>query len=947
MITKKSISLTVAGVILTLFVSVNVVDEKIEPANTLETTKREIVIDKTDKLDHSKEKFIIKSDKESYISGLSGADVYFSVTNIGKAESGKVNIKGASHRTIYAYDKAEKSKTVPTYKEGKEIPCTSTLVDTKDKTKEKCYEQVQDGYDFVTWYEDNWIPVGEDHIFPEGTTFLKTYIQYAQGFPGEFDIEVVGDFGGYGLLDPNFGAGWNRKVAITIDNTKVSGSGDLTDFPVLLTVDNFPSEMFDADGSYSAKSDGCDVRFSSDEDGAIELPIEVVEFTTDNDPANGSAEIYVKIPTLDYNDDTVIYAWYNNASASCYAVDDTYGSENVWDSNYLMVHHLRGAAYTDLDDSTSNDNDFTAEGGSPDYNQAGKLGTSAVNFTAGSSEYLDWAFSGFGSFVSNSNFTNEVWINPDLDNVRMSYFCDYNSAGSAVSMCMEGGGYTLANGYWNALTFDSSVKQMQSGYAYSTGTWYNVVFSFNDSTNRRDIYVQGTSQVNNTLQTGALANGVNTSLGRAGDYAAALYFDGKIDELRVSGSARSADWIATGYNNQSAPDTFASAGTPESTALFNDWGRKVEITIAAAEVDSDLTDYPFLMTIANLPSEMFDADGLYPALSGGGDIRVTTDSAGTNRLPLEVVAFTIDNDPANGTAELYTKVPSVSSSVDTSIWVWYNKAAETQPAADSTYGSQNVWDSGYAAVYHMGDATTSSISDSTSSGYTGTKGAANQPLEATGKIGSAQDFTGGNYKINIGDVSEIDSSSYITLENWAYRSGGTDFDAMISKGTSGAADTVFNLSGTLAGVDDFLLRVSNGANKYSYSTGNIFTTGAWDYAVLVFDGTQAVNADRLKLYFNDTVPALTTTGSLPATSANTGVAYIGVYNDIYYYWNGYIDEVRISNVARTADWLTACYSNQNTPGTFAAAGTPETPGGTAAPTITGISTCTGISTITF
>jgi hypothetical protein len=34
------------------------------------------------------------------------------------------------------------------------------------------------------------------------------------------------------------------------------------------------------------------------------------------------------------------------------------------------------------------------------------------------------------------------------------------------------------------------------------------------------------------------------------------YFTGIVDEARVSDTTRSADWIATEYNNQSSPSTF-------------------------------------------------------------------------------------------------------------------------------------------------------------------------------------------------------------------------------------------------------------------------------------------------------------------------------------------------------------------------------------------------------
>lgn len=41
-------------------------------------------------------------------------------------------------------------------------------------------------------------------------------------------------------------------------------------------------------------------------------------------------------------------------------------------------------------------------------------------------------------------------------------------------------------------------------------------------------------------------------------------YAGRIDEFRMSSSARSGDWIATAYNNQSAPATFVSVAAEET-----------------------------------------------------------------------------------------------------------------------------------------------------------------------------------------------------------------------------------------------------------------------------------------------------------------------------------------------------------------------------------------------
>jgi len=91
-----------------------------------------------------------------------------------------------------------------------------------------------------------------------------------------------------------FPTGWNRKAMRFVNSGNVFFTGTSGTVELLLTADNLPSEMFDADGSYPARSDGGDIRFSDDAAGTIQLAREIVNFNIDNDPANGYAEIWVK-----------------------------------------------------------------------------------------------------------------------------------------------------------------------------------------------------------------------------------------------------------------------------------------------------------------------------------------------------------------------------------------------------------------------------------------------------------------------------------------------------------------------------------------------------------------------------------------------------------------------------------------------------------------------------
>jgi hypothetical protein len=128
--------------------------------------------------------------------------------------------------------------------------------------------------------------------------------------------------------------------------------------------------------------------------------------------------------------------------------------------------------------------------------------------------------------------------------------------------------------------------------------------------------------------------------------------------------------------------------------------RRVKITIDADEVDDSFTRFPVLLTEDNLPSEMFDADGSYPALEGGADITAAYDAGGVNRIPVEVVIFNIDNDPANGKAEIWIGI-DIDDTTDTDFYIFYNDPDATATARDATYGSENVWDPDILLVLHM------------------------------------------------------------------------------------------------------------------------------------------------------------------------------------------------------------------------------------------------------
>jgi hypothetical protein len=182
--------------------------------------------------------------------------------------------------------------------------------------------------------------------------------------------------GGGAVTGPD---GTSLIATYTISGAKIPANA--TQFPVGLFDANF-----DANAYANADDGGGDLRFTSNADGTGQLACEVVDFDT----ANSEAEVYVACDLVASTDYT-IYIWGNNTGQTQPIASDTYGSDNVWDSNFVGVYHLT----TDGTDSTSNGRDLTANGAPTDATGAvsARSGLGSQNFA---NTYYKSSDAGFG-----------------------------------------------------------------------------------------------------------------------------------------------------------------------------------------------------------------------------------------------------------------------------------------------------------------------------------------------------------------------------------------------------------------------------------------------------------------------------------------------------------------------------------------------------------------------
>ena len=290
----------------------------------------------------------------------------------------------------------------------------------------------------------------------------------------------------------------------------------------------------------------------------------------------------------------------------------------------------------------------------------------------------------------------------------------------------------------------------------------------------------------------------------------------------------------------------------------------------------------------------------------GTDVRFTA-SDGSTLLDFEIEKF----DSTADDAVYHVEIASLLSGSDTVIYVYYGNSGAT--SGESINGT---WDSNYKAVYHLSlNKAAGAFADSTSNANNGTN---NGTTDVAGKIDRGRNFLQSSAQYIA--VADADSLSFgngttdtpLTIETWVKMTDATGFRiAYKADGTSGL--TEYGL--TTSGVDKlFLALFDNVVTVYLARTLDTALTadeGSWLHLVATYDGNGS--GDGIIIYKNGATGASTNTssGAYVAMENSTQPLEIGRYPNggSPLYANGDMDEITISAVARSADWVKARYQS--------------------------------------
>jgi len=326
------------------------------------------------------------------------------------------------------------------------------------------------------------------------------------------------------------------------------------------------------------------------------------------------------------------------------------------------------------------------------------------------------------------------------------------------------------------------------------------------------------------------------------------------------------------------------------------------ITIDHTKVPGNLTDHPFLFNSTHLDLRTV-GNGGHVTSALGYDIVFSPNPDGSSRYDHEIEKYVA----ATGEFIAHVRIPSISSSSNTVFYIVYGDSGVTTSQENIT----GVWDANFLTVQHLVDETTSTVLDSTSNNRDGTKRAANEPIEIAGQIGLAQDFDGSDDYIHYGDVMDMGANQDFTLEAWVKPDLGEGEEGMVINKKTGVG----------LGYDFYvdtnhrpIARMTDAGGLVGAATAVGSTPdGTWAKITAIYD-----RSGNLTLEVDDgTVSGSADISGHTGTLASSQVFSIGERNsDNHHNFWGIIDEVRVSDIVRSADYRVATYNNQSSPGTF-------------------------------
>ena len=338
------------------------------------------------------------------------------------------------------------------------------------------------------------------------------------------------------------------------------------------------------------------------------------------------------------------------------------------------------------------------------------------------------------------------------------------------------------------------------------------------------------------------------------------------------------------------PDSISGVPVYFETA----WNNNVKLYIHPADIDEDLFDFPILLHLSDYSGiGGFDASAVFTELPSDDDRKkIAIYGSDSKQYYAEIERW----DSANKEAWLWVRVPEVSSTQGTVLTFCYDAAHSENTTFVGDTGStsaQKVWDENYIAVWHMAQdpagGAMDAIKDSTSNANHATSwGSMTASNIVDGQVGNALYFddTDGQY-LSFSPVVTSAWTAEITAHPKNHTLSTDGYLVFDGKGIA-QADSYWCL------LNDDDVQIKGDELLLDAGYVNIAATYDGNSAFHIYkDGSVNDNGDHASNFWRLDNKYFIARGSMGNCA------------------EGIIDEVRISDINRSAAWIKATYHSSS------------------------------------
>ncbi len=309
----------------------------------------------------------------------------------------------------------------------------------------------------------------------------------------------------------------------------------------------------------------------------------------------------------------------------------------------------------------------------------------------------------------------------------------------------------------------------------------------------------------------------------------------------------------------------------------------ITVTSNATLLPSTQTNFPVLYSVTDNSLKTVGNGGQVQN-ANGYDIRFFSDSGLSSAIPFELESY----DGSAGTVVFWATPASTSLGL-----VYYSGFGDA--ALNTNASSTSTWNSDFKAVWHLADGSTLKLTDSTSNANTLVT-SSSAPTATAGQIDGGANFVAASSQYLAKTTMSIGANN-ISLSAWVYSTNFVNNMMVLEQQAVNAQWELFFSGGSV------LLRGGG--------TGNTLSTTApsnsnWHHVAGTINGTSGA------LY----IDGVATTGTVDAFTDAAHDVFISSFDGSNFFFDGKIDEARISKIARPADWITAEFNSQVNPGAF-------------------------------